>query len=95
MAKKKIRRKKKIARATATYRVYVYYPTKKLGWGSLDGQIRKAAGRREDGAGTMISTGVRDLDFSFKRKDAAQRAVKRLRKVKGVRKVKLHQDPVD
>jgi hypothetical protein len=97
-AKKKTakkRTKKKTAKRTSRtskveYRVVAYYPTKKLGWGALDGKIRKAAGRREAGAGTALSTGIRDLDFTFKVKAAAERAVKRLRKVKGVRKVRLH-----
>ena len=85
--KKKTKRSAKDIRG---YSVYAYYSTKKHGWGALDGKIAKAAGRRESGAGTDMRTGIRDIDFYYRRKDAAERCAKRLRKVKGVSKVKIH-----
>lgn len=48
-----------------------------------DGLIRKLVGRREDGAGTLFQTMERDMVFTFKRLDAAKRALKRLTK-KGI-----------
>lgn len=50
---------------------------------SKDAQIRKVAGRVDDGSGYGL--GVRDIGFSFRHITAAHRAAKRFRKIKGVR----------
>ncbi len=48
-----------------------------------DDRIRKAAKRADDGSG--VGFGERDITFTFYRRDAAQRAVERMRKIRGVR----------
>jgi hypothetical protein len=50
-----------------------------------DRQIEKAAKRESDGAGTDLSSGERDISFSFFRKNTAEAAANRIKAMKGVR----------
>ena len=84
--KKKSKKKKTSRKSNAvTYMVNASYSSKKWGWGELDGKIAKAAKRGAVGSGTLLSTGYRDLDFEFKREDAAKRAKSRINRLKGVK----------
>jgi hypothetical protein len=65
------------------YSVVGKYSAKKHGF-DLDSKIRAAAGKRELGAGTDLTTYKRDIDFLFSKKDAAERARDRIKKIPGV-----------
>ena len=51
----------------------------------LDARIERAVRRRPLGTGFDFTNGRRDLDFGFAGKDAALRAGKRARSIRGVR----------
>ncbi len=58
-----------------TYRVVVCYHGYDVGY---ERELEATVGRRSDGAG--LGFGVRDIDWHFKTKAAAEKAVKKLRR---------------
>lgn len=72
-----------------TLRLWIHYS----GYSQkLDSQIEKLIGRRCCGSGFNFITGVRDIDFSYKRESAANTAMKKIENfatTKGIKKFKI------
>ena len=73
------------------YLVNVCYSSYIHGWGSLDKKFETLLRKESDGAGTNLQTGWRDIDFNYKQKAAADRAVEKIKalELRGV-KVKVY-----
>jgi hypothetical protein len=63
---------------------------------NLDGKMRRAAHKKEDGSGFAIGSGTRDMSFTFHRKPALKKAISRLNKRFGKNvKLKIEAQPTD
>ena len=83
-------KKRPKGRGPTRYMLTVFYQLPKVFRGfTKDAAIIRAVGRHEDGAGTELRTMMRDIDFSFATKAAADNARTRVRRIAGV-KTKIH-----